>query len=243
MRKTLCQVQDLTVVAEGAAAHILLDHVSLTIPNGGVTALIGESGAGKTLLARAIIGLLPAGTRLASGEITMAEPAARRGRTVFYAPQNAAAALNPALRIRRQLCEGGADPERVQWLLEKLGLPDPQRLMGSYPFELSGGENQRCLMALALTMPCDLLLLDEPTAEIDLLQRRLLAAQLRERIDQAKTTLFLISHDLPFAFALAEEVIVMRHAAIVEKGSRERILHAPAHAYTAEIVRNFKQLS
>ncbi len=154
----------------------LLRGIDLEVPAGQVTVLLGESGAGKTLLARALSGLLPAGLRVGRGRILFrGRPLDRprdwagvRGREIFYAPQNAAASFNPVLTIGRQIreCSRIGDGE-LEELLARLQFADPGRILRAYPFALSGGENQRCLLALALACGAGVLILDEPTSEID----------------------------------------------------------------------------
>lgn len=222
----------------------VLRGIDLEVPAGQVTVLLGESGAGKTLLARALSGLLPVDFRIRRGGVfyrgrLLATPGSWdgvRGRGIFYAPQNAAASFNPVLTIGRQIRECGriGDAE-LEELLARLQFADPRRILRSHAFALSGGENQRCLLALALACGAEVLILDEPTSEIDDAAHddfvRVLLAHQRAR----SLTVLLISHHLGFIRSIAQNLCVMSHGEVVACGPREAVLASPGHAYTREI--------
>lgn len=242
----MLRTKDLWVEKVSAAGESspLLRGIDLEVPEGQVTVLLGESGAGKTLLARALSGLLPEGLRIGRGRVffhgrPLATPGSWdgiRGRRLFYAPQNAAASFNPVLAIGRQIreCSRMGDVE-LEELLARLQFADPRRVLRSHPFALSGGENQRCLLALALACGAEVLILDEPTSEIDEgahddVVRVLLACQ-RSR----SLTVLLISHHLGFIRSIAQNLCVMSHGEIVARGTPGAVLASPGHAYTREI--------
>jgi ABC-type glutathione transport system ATPase component len=237
----LLQAEDLWVEGHGLP---VLRAVNFKILAGRVTVLLGESGAGKTMLGRAFSGLLPEGFRVSRGSIVYrgkrlgldASWSGIRGRQIFYAPQNAAASLNPVLTIGRQIAETSrVDRKELPDMLAGLGFADPPRVLGSYPFMLSGGENQRCLLAMALAGCGELLILDEPTAELDPEARQDFTRLLRSCQRRHGLTVLLISHQLDLVTDIADDLGVMAAGAIVDAGTCAAVLAAPNHAYTREI--------
>lgn len=228
----------------------LLRGVDVQVPAGCVTVLLGASGAGKTLLARALCGLLPPGVRIQSGRVLfqgreMASPAAWtgvRGPEVFYAPQNAAASFNPVLTIGRQIressCLGNGELEE---LLACLQFTEPGRIMRSYPFALSGGENQRCLLALALACGAGVLILDEPTAEIDAAAHQEFVGVLLEHQRRRGLTVLLITHHLGFIDSAADKLCVLCNGEMVAAGDAPGALAASGHPYAREIAACMKE--
>lgn len=211
---------------------------------GQVTVLLGESGAGKTMLARALCGLLPDGFFISRGVIAyrgkcLTNPASWlgiRGSKIFYSPQNAAASLNPVLTIGRQIRETSRiDEGQLLEMLTGMEFPDPQRILHSYPFMLSGGENQRCLLAMALASRSELLILDEPTAELDASAQDEFIRVLQIYQRRYSLAILLISHQLDLIKDIAKNIYVMCAGAIVDSGTLADMLAAPGHPYTREI--------
>jgi ABC-type glutathione transport system ATPase component len=241
----ILRAEDLWVekIADGRRQPVLRG-INLEIPSDQVTVLLGESGAGKTILARALTGLLPAGFFASRGRIlfggqVMSLPgswARVRGRKIFYAPQNAAASLNPVLTIGRQIRETSRIPENeLAVLLAHLQFADPERILRSYPFSLSGGENQRCLLAMALAARVELLILDEPTAELDEVAQEEFVRVLQAQQRSYSLTVLLISHHLGFIKSIAQNLCIMVRGELVEAGAPETVLRSPGHAYTRDI--------
>lgn len=236
---------------EDQAAKPLLSAVDMEVPAGKVTMLLGESGAGKTLLARALAGLLPARLRVSRGRVLFKGREMNghawdnvRGREVFYAPQNAGASFNPVLTIGRQISECRPTAARrtpagtageLDELLVRLQFPDPGRVLGAYPHELSGGENQRCLLALALISGAGALILDEPTSEIDTVACEEFTAVLRERQRRRPLTVLLVSHHLDFVSRIADGLCVLAGGKVVAAGPPASVLQSPGHPYAREI--------
>jgi ABC-type glutathione transport system ATPase component len=241
----MLRTEDLWVERSTAAGSVpVLRGINLEVPSGQVTVMLGESGAGKTLLARALSGLLPEGMRVRSGRVLLRgrpldSPRSWddvRGRTIFYAPQNAAACFNPVLTIGHQIrecCRIGSGELDV--LLARLQFADPQRVLRSYPFALSGGENQRCLLALALACCAELLILDEPTSEIDDAAHDEFVRVLLDYQRARSLTVLLISHHLGFIQGIAQNLCVMFRGELVAAGTPPAVLGSPGHAYTREI--------
>lgn len=174
----LISVRDLVITAPGRHTYLpLLDHVNIDIPEHQTTGLTGPSGGGKTLLAKFLTGLTPQNLEITNGPLRFrgktvhyGELAKFRGNTLFYTPQNPAAALNPVRKIKYQMAEGLTpcpSLEKMAEILEELNISSPTRVLNSYSFQLSGGECQRALLAMALLRKPQLLVLDEPTASLD----------------------------------------------------------------------------
>ena len=232
-------------VETAAGRHLpLLRGVDLHVPAGRVTVLLGASGAGKTLLARALSGLLPPEVRVGRGRVLfrnreMASPAdwaGIRGREVFYAPQNAAASFNPVLTIGRQIREcSRIGSGELEELLSRLQFTDPGRVLRSYPFALSGGENQRCLLALALACGAGALILDEPTSEIDGAAHDEFVSVLLDHQRRRGLTVLLISHHLGFVGRIADRLNILCGGEMVAAGEPLGVLASPVHPYAREI--------
>ena len=241
----LLRVADLWVAGEGPGREAaVLQAVDLELRAGEVTALLGGSGAGKTMLARACCGLLPEGFFISRGAIAYREEpitdeadwSRLRGRKIFYAPQNAAASLNPVRTVGSQISESSRlDAAQLLELMAALQFSDARRILASYPFMLSGGENQRCLLAMALAAGAELLLLDEPTAELDGLAQAEFFSVLRACRRRYALTVLLISHQLDLLAAVADNLSVMCSGAIVAAGPFNAVLAAPVHPYVREI--------
>ena len=234
----------------------VLRAVSLVVGRGEIVALVGESGCGKTLTALSVIGLLPAGARAVGGRIDLAgvgdllrledrrhrQIRARRIAMIFQEPMNA---LNPvltlgfqigeSLRIRRRLSRSAAR-DAARRLLELVAMPDPERRLRSYPHQLSGGQLQRAMIAMALASGPDLLLADEPTTALDVtVQAQVieLLLDLRERLQLA---VLLITHDLGVVAQCADRVVVMYAGQVVEEASVHDLFERPAHPYTRALL-------
>lgn len=218
--------------------------VSLTLQRGRTLGIVGESGAGKTTLARLLLGLETpdAGSVQLAGEPWNPLPErARRGRRrrIQLVPQNPAAAFDPRWSIGRGLREalavaGVRDRERVGELLRLVEL-DPA-LAARRPRELSGGQRQRAALARALATGADILILDEPLSALDVAVQRKMLALLERLQDELGLAIALISHDLAVVRRLADEVLVLRDGRAVEHGSVRSVLEDPQHPFTRELI-------
>jgi len=222
----------------------VLRGVDLKISSGQITVLLGESGAGKTMLAKAFSGLLPAGFFVGRGSIvyagkcvsTAAAWAELRGRKIFYSPQNAAASLNPVMTIGRQIDEYSRIAEsQLLEMMSALHFVQPRRILASYPFMLSGGENQRCLLAMALAGRPELLILDEPTAELDSEAQADFLRVLLDYQSRYALTVLLISHHLNLIKECAQNLCILCAGTIAAAGTPATVLAASDHPYARAI--------
>ncbi|MFC2155959.1 ATP-binding cassette domain-containing protein [Acidobacteriota bacterium] len=222
----------------------LLKQVSVTVKKNKITALIGESGAGKTIFARSISALLPDKVHITSGnffyegaELDFNRLKRFRGREIFYSPQNAAASLNPVIRIKKQIGEISniSFPSLVE-ILTFLNIEEPLKLLNAYPFELNEGENQRTLLAMAIAVKPRLLILDEPTSALDSDSRKDFMELIQNLQRKYAVAILLITHDLSILKHIADYIYIILQREIVESGETAALFRKPRHAYTKEIV-------
>src|SRR6202022_3416574 len=218
--------------------------------------VVGESGSGKSLTALAVMGLLPqpevravAGSIQFEGQDLLALPerAMRRirGRRIGMVFQSPMTGLNPVMRIGDQIAEQfrfngrdlGVDPRRRSIeLLASVGLPDPTKLLDTYPFRLSGGQRQRVMIAMALALEPAVLIADEPTTALDVTTQAQILKLLRELQERYRLAVMFITHDFGVVSEIADEIAVMRHGELVEHGAAGRGLGQPAHPYTKQLL-------
>jgi len=239
----------------GFVLRRILKDLSLGLDRGQVLGLIGESGAGKSTLGLAAMGYARRGCRISHGEIRLdgldlrtAGPGALldvRGRRVAYVAQSAAAAFNPAHRLLGQVLEvtrihGGLDRERARaraiGLFERMALPDPERFGDRYPHEVSGGQLQRAMTAMALAGEPDLIVFDEPTTALDVTTQIEVLAIIREVVREVGAAALYISHDLAVVAQIADRIKVLRDGEEIEEQPAGDLLEAPGHAYTRALL-------
>ena len=233
----------------------LVHGVDLTLQRGKVLGLIGESGAGKSTIGLSAMSYGRGGVRLAGGtiqlngrEIRLASPRelrALRGREVTYVSQSAAASFNPAKQIMEQVIEASLShglmskqeaEARARGLFRKLGLPNPDTIGSRYPHQVSGGQLQRCMTAMALCPKPDLVIFDEPTTALDVTTQIDVLAAIKEAIRDTQVAALYITHDLAVVAQVADEIMVLRHGRMVELGETGQVIHAPAQDYTRALV-------
>lgn len=234
--------------------------ISFDIAQGDVLALVGESGSGKSVTAASIIGLLPrkAVSRgsirfenqelIGQGEVTLN---AVRGGGIGMIFQNPLTSLDPSFRIGAQLEEtarhhkkldgAAARKEALDWL-GQVGIRDPERVLKSYPHQLSGGMRQRVMIALAAMGRPKLLIADEPTTALDSTIQKQILDLLRDINARYNTAILMITHDFGVVSYLSNRVAVMQNGEIVEQGPTSSILSAPRHAYTERLLRSVPRL-
>ena len=193
-------------------------------------ALVGQSGSGKSLTLKALLGMLPPAM---TPTIELDAPfALRRGETVAFVPQNPFTALSPLTRVGRHF--DGISRGEAETLMARVGLD--AALLDRFPPELSGGQLQRAVIAIALSHAPKLLLLDEPTTALDPETRRVIIALLRELQTQMGFSMLFVTHDIVSARALCDEVCVIREGSVVEQGAMAQVMASPQHAYTRTLI-------
>ena len=246
------QARDLSVAARIDNAVVpVIRALSFDLAPGKILGLVGESGAGKSMVGRSIAQLLPPGFAITAGSISFEgqdllhlAPARRRallGRAIAFIPQAPLTALNPVMTIGRQFDEhlvrlgqdGRADRrERALAVLAAAHLPNAGGLLEQYPHQLSGGMCQRVLIAMAFASNPRLVIADEPTTALDVTMHPQIIRLIAEMQKQHGTAVIFITHDLRLAAQLCDEVIVMYAGRAVERGPARSVLSAPAHPYT-----------
>lgn len=232
----------------------VVDGISFCIAEGEILALVGGSGSGKSLTARALLGLLPATARC-SGRVrlddielsgwTEKQWRTIRGRDIALIFQDPMATLNPVLRIDTQLMEAVHAHRRLPYAqtrelalrtLEQVGLPEASRHLHAYPHQLSGGMRQRVAIAMALINHPAFIIADEATTALDVTLQAQVLQLLRAHCREQGSGLLWISHDLALVAGLADRIAVMHEGLIVETGPTARIVHAPTHPYTRALL-------
>jgi peptide/nickel transport system ATP-binding protein len=235
-----------------------VEDVNLSIVAGQTLCIVGESGSGKSVLASAVMALLPSNLRVASGTIRIdgevlnasdeLRMRALRGARMGMVFQEPMTALNPSMRCGDQLAEllvvhpdlAPTTPSdrraRVLQMFERVRLPDPPRIARSYPHQLSGGQRQRVVIALAMLLRPRLLICDEPTTALDVTTQQSILALIDELSRNEGTAVLFITHDMGVVADIADHVLVMRHGRVVEQGERDRVLRAPTEPYTRALL-------
>jgi peptide/nickel transport system ATP-binding protein len=234
---------------------VLVDDVSVSVQKGKVLGLIGESGAGKSTIGLSAMAYGRGGVRLTGGQVLLngrdirqagaADLRSLRGHTVTYVAQSAAAAFNPARKLMDQVIETSlfhrlmsrAEVEaRAVMLFGKLGLPNPETFGYRYPHQVSGGQLQRAMTAMALCPKPDLVVFDEPTTALDVTTQIEVLAAIKEAIRDTGVAALYITHDLAVVAQVADDILVLRGGRQVEYGSTDQIINAPREAYTQALV-------
>lgn len=247
-------IRDLTVAYRSAAAELVaLREVELAIRPGEVYGLVGESGSGKSTLALAAMRYLARQAVIRSGSIQLAgQELVGMPRSVLrkvwrqrlaLVPQNPAAALNPSMRIERQLREvQSAEHIPLSELLGTVGIADPARVLSSYPHQLSGGMQQRALIAMALSKQPDLLVLDEPTTGLDSTTEAVVLDLIRELMAERETATLYVSHSLGVMAQFADRIAVLYASELVEDAPKQELFARPLHPYTRGLLDSVPRL-
>ncbi len=257
MTAPLARIEHLRITAAGEDGReiVIVPDCTLSVAPGEVLALIGESGSGKTTIALSLLGYARPGCRIAGGIIEVAgqrldtasaeELRAVRGRTVAYVAQSAAAAFNPSLTIMAQVIEpalihgtldrAGAE-EKAKALFRRLALPDPDGVGARYPHQVSGGQLQRLMAAMALITDPKLVIFDEPTTALDVTTQIEVLKAFKDAVRDLGTTAVYVTHDLSVVAQIADRIAVLKGGEVQELGTTEQILFAPAHDYSRALV-------
>lgn len=233
----------------------IVHDVSFTLQRGEVLALIGESGSGKTTIALSLLGYARAGCRLSSGSVTVGKQnimglsdnqlAKLRGRKVAYVAQSAAAAFNPSKRIMDQVIESAllhgvmskakAKAKAID-LFHQLSLPSPETIGKRYPHEVSGGQLQRLMAAMALICEPELVIFDEPTTALDVTTQVDVLKAFKKAVKAFNITAIYVSHDLAVVAQMADRILVLQRGKVMEENTTHAILNHAQHPYTQALL-------
>lgn len=240
-------LEGLTV--EGPGGRLILDDVGFQVAEGEIVGLVGESGSGKSMTSLALTGLLPRVMTPRTGTATLGTAEFMTGGVVAGRPkisivfQNARAALNPTMRIGAQIerlfrsrGRSGDLPAEADELLGSMGIDEPGRVRRSYPHQLSGGMNQRVMIALALASEPEVLIADEPTTGLDVSVQAQILHLIRGTTADTRRGVLFITHDLGVVAQMCTRVVVLYQGRIMEVGTVDDIFHNPASDYTRELV-------
>ncbi|MGN6305620.1 MAG: ABC transporter ATP-binding protein [Mesorhizobium sp.] len=239
---SLLALRGLTV-AYGSDAPAL-SAIDLDIRAGERLALIGESGSGKSTLALAVAGLLPASAKI-EGSIAWDGTPPIGGRDIGFVFQNPAGSLDPVMTVGRQVAEvarthlGLSSPDaldRARDLFGRVGLPDPDTLVHTYPHQLSGGQKQRVALAAAIAARPKLLIADEATSALDTIVQAEIVALIRRLVAEDGMTLLFVSHDIALAAELADRIAVLRGGKLMECGLARQVIDRPQAPYTQSLI-------
>ncbi len=252
MSSNLLVVENLTVTV---AQKTIVSAANLEVPLLSVTALVGGSGSGKTTMGLAILKLLPLGLNVQQGRIwfhgleilELPEERMRllRGKEIGMVFQEPLYAFNPVFSIGAQIDEvlrihTSLNPRqrraRVLELLDLVGLPNPQRIVGNYSHQLSGGMRQRAMIAQAIAAGPKLIIADEPTSNLDVTLQAKIMELFRKLKDELQLSILLITHDLGMVAHMADRVAVMTQGKIIEQGMTKDVLQNPQHPYTRTLM-------
>ncbi|KQZ89150.1 dipeptide/oligopeptide/nickel ABC transporter ATP-binding protein [Phycicoccus sp. Root563] len=259
----LLSVRDLTVTftRQGEKPFVAVDGVSFDVRPGQTVGLVGESGCGKSVTSLAIMGLLPQRGVRVEGEVLYGgtnlltqsneQMRDRRGRDLGMIFQDPLSSLNPVVPIGVQVTEvlerhkglsRKAATPLAREMLDKVGIPDPNRRLKDYPHQLSGGMRQRALIAMALACAPKVLIADEPTTALDVTIQAQILALLKELVEDSGTALVMITHDLGVVAGLVDRINVLYAGRIVERGDRHPLFAQPRHPYTHGLLSSIPRL-
>ena len=250
--ESLLKLEHVTICYNGEP---VVHDVDLELNKGEILGVVGESGSGKSTIIKAIMGLLGNEGMVTEGDIwykgknivDMQEKELRRllGPEIAMVFQNSGSALCPIRTVGDQIYESMREHERISRkecaeravrMMAKIGLKDGERVLQSYPFELSGGMNQRVGICISMLQNPSLLLADEPTSALDVTTQAQIVRQMMELRDDYGTGIIIVTHNIGVAAYMADQLIVMHHGKVVDHGTREEVLNNPTSDYTRKLL-------
>lgn len=256
----LLEISDLAINYKGNDRPTVQD-INFSLEEGEILSIVGESGSGKTTIIRAILGSLPSSGRVSKGNIvfegndllgyTNKDWLKLRGKNISMIFQDSGNMLNPIQTIGKQFIEyicihsnmsKVAAQTKVVEMLARMNLPNPENILKSYPFELSGGMRQRVGIAMAITFHPQLLLADEPTSALDVTTQVQIVQELLSITRKAKMAMIVVTHNIGVASYISDKIMVMSQGKIVEYGKTQAILQNPKHAYTKTLLASVPQI-
>ena len=254
MNAPVLTISGLSAISDRDGTPILRD-VSLSVERGETRGIVGESGAGKSTIGKAVLGVLPRTVRITGGEVRfegqdlLAMPARQRrrliGERIALIPQDPMTALNPGRRIESQLTDGlrlwrDMDARAARAvalkLLADVHIREPERVLRSFPHELSGGMRQRVLIAAAFALEPALIVADEPTTALDVTVQKQILRLIRSLQSAHGTAVIFVTHDLGVVAQICDHVTLLFGGRVVESGATAELLEAPKHAYTRALL-------
>ena len=252
MSDSLLKVDHVTISYNGEPT---VQDVSFELKQGEILGIVGESGSGKSTIIKAVMGLLGEEGLVTKGDIwyqgenltDMSEKKLRRylGTEIGMVFQDCKAALCPVRKIGVQIHEAVSAHEKISKketrirageIMKKIGMDDYERVLDSYPFELSGGMNQRVGICTAMIMHPNLLLADEPTSALDVTTQAQIVRQMMELRDDFHTGIIIVTHNIGVAAYMADQLIVMQHGKVVDQGTRDEVMNHPTSDYTKKLL-------
>ena len=248
----LLQVEHVTICYNGTP---VVHDVSFDLQEGEILGIVGESGSGKSTMIKAVMGLLGSSGMVTRGDIyykgqnvvDMPQEKLRRllGPEIGMVFQDCKAALCPIRTVGDQIFESMSEHGRISReesnrlavdIMEKIGLTDMKRVLDSYPFELSGGMNQRVGICMAMMQSPSLLLADEPTSALDVTVQKQVVEELKLMRDEYKTAMIVVTHNIGMVGVLADQVLVLQNGRVMDYGVTDRVLHHSENAYTKKLM-------
>lgn len=253
----LVEISGLRLAFQTERGHLdLFTSLNLSVGEREIVAIVGESGSGKSTLAYAVVRLLPGNAGILGGDIKFegnsllplkeSEMAKVRGKKITMVFQDPGTSLNPLFRVGEQMLrviknhlglEGGPARMHAMRLLKEVELADPEQVMDSFPFELSGGMQQRVMLAIALSSNPRLIIADEPTSAVDATIQMQILRLLQKMKAEREFSMILITHSVAVAEDVSDRIAVMYAGDIVEEGDARSIVRSPKHPYTQALVR------
>ena len=249
----MLEIKDLTIQYGDKAP--VVENFSLSLKKGEIITIVGESGSGKSTVLSSILGLLPNGGKIISGDIiyngesmlnkSLNQWRELRGTEITMISQDSGGTLNPIRKIGKQFVEyiqthskmsAKEAEEKAKDMFSKVNLPDPEIIMKSYPHQLSGGMKQRVGIAMALTFHPKIILADEPTSALDVITQAQIVKEIMDLRKKFDTSIIMVTHNLGVAAYISDKIIVMQNGKIVDVGNKNEVIENPKSEYTKKLL-------
>ena len=249
----MLEIKDLTI--QYGDKLPVVENFSLSLKKGEIITIVGESGSGKSTVLSSILGLLPNGGKIISGDIiyngesmlskSLNQWRELRGTEITMISQDSGGTLNPIRKIGKQFVEYiqthskmsvKEAEEKAEDMFSKVNLPDPEIIMKSYPHQLSGGMKQRVGIAMALTFHPKIILADEPTSALDVITQAQIVKEIMDLRKKFDTSIIMVTHNLGVAAYISDKIIVMQNGKIVDAGNKNEVIENPKSDYTKKLL-------
>lgn len=249
----MLEIKDLTI--QYGDKDPVVENFSLSLKKGEIITIVGESGSGKSTVLSSILGLLPNGGKIISGDIiyngesmlskSLNQWRELRGTEITMISQDSGGTLNPIRKIGKQFVEyiqthskmsAKEAEEKAKDMFSKVNLPDPEIIMKSYPHQLSGGMKQRVGIAMALTFHPKIILADEPTSALDVITQAQIVKEIMDLRKKFDTSIIMVTHNLGVAAYISDKIIVMQNGKIVDAGNKNEVIENPKSEYTKKLL-------